>query len=112
MLLGTLLLAAAPSWALDINTATPTELQTLKGVGPRMAERIVAERAKAPFASFAELSQRVKGVGPARVKAWRAAGAAVGSARGAVQDTSAGRKASRGSAQEVEIIRGGSRRGD
>jgi competence ComEA-like helix-hairpin-helix protein len=44
----------------DLNTAEPDELTSLPGVGPAMAERIVAER---PFTSLEDL-MRVNGIGP------------------------------------------------
>jgi len=48
---------------IDINTAPVHLLQTLPGVGPRLAQRIIASReADGPFASVSDL-QRVKGIG-------------------------------------------------
>ena len=44
---------------LDINTASATELENLPGVGPVLAERIVAAR---PFKSADDL-RNVKGIG-------------------------------------------------
>ncbi len=48
---------------IDVNRATLTELQRLPGVGPKTAERIVAERQKKPFASVGDL-RRVPRIGP------------------------------------------------
>jgi competence protein ComEA len=48
---------------LDVNTASPAELQKLPGVGVKMAQRIVDERSKRPFTSVADL-RRVSGIGP------------------------------------------------
>ncbi len=103
LLIGALLCLAAPAWALDVNRATLAELQSLKGVGPKLAARIEAERERAPFADFADLMRRVKGVGPARVRAWRAAGATIQTARGKLAGP--GRSPSAG----VELIQGGVR---
>jgi competence protein ComEA len=47
----------------DVNAATAAQLQSLPGVGPKMAERIVDARARRPFRSVDEL-RRVSGVGP------------------------------------------------
>jgi competence protein ComEA len=48
---------------LDINQATLEDLKCLPGIGPKLAEAIVAARDKKPFASVDEL-RRVKGIGP------------------------------------------------
>jgi competence protein ComEA len=48
----------------NVNTASAEELaKELTGVGPAIAERIVAERKKAPFKSAQDLQQRVSGFG-------------------------------------------------
>ncbi|CAN5300954.1 hypothetical protein BH09SUM1_BH09SUM1_09600 [soil metagenome] len=55
----------APDEPVHINKASIAELETLKGVGPKLAEKIVAQRAAAgPFKSPRDLS-KVKGIGPA-----------------------------------------------
>jgi len=48
---------------LNVNTATPEELQRLPGVGPVLARNIAAARAEGPLRSLADLD-RVKGIGP------------------------------------------------
>ncbi len=65
--LGFALAACAPASAaalININTASATQLETLKGIGPTYAARIVAYRAGHPFAAIADI-QNVKGIGPA-----------------------------------------------
>ena len=58
------------SGPLSINAASASELEDLPGVGPVIAERIVADRdANGPFASLDDV-QRVSGVGPALVARW------------------------------------------
>lgn len=48
---------------IDIDVASATELETLRGVGPTLAARIVADRdSLGPFGSTDEL-QRVRGIG-------------------------------------------------
>lgn len=54
---------AALTGRIDINRALTEELQRLPGIGPKMAQRIVDERGKRPFASVDEL-RRVSGIGP------------------------------------------------
>jgi competence protein ComEA len=48
---------------IDVNRASEEELQRLPGVGPKMAQRIVAERVKKRFESVDDL-RRVSGIGP------------------------------------------------
>ena len=48
----------------DLDIATAEQIESLRGIGPSLAKRIVADRdSLGPFGSLAEL-QRVKGVGP------------------------------------------------
>lgn len=52
---------------LNVNRATALELEGLPGIGPSLAQRIVADReARGPFATVAALD-RVPGIGPALV---------------------------------------------
>jgi competence ComEA-like helix-hairpin-helix protein len=58
-----------PPPRIDLNHATARELDRLPGIGPSLAERIVADRAaRGPFRRAADLD-RVRGIGPARVQA-------------------------------------------
>jgi len=49
--------------AIDLNLATVDQLRTLPGVGAKIAQRIIDERGKRPFASADDL-RRVSGIGP------------------------------------------------
>lgn len=63
--------------ALEINVASRAQLEQLNGVGVTMAEQMLAERAKAPFAGWDDLRQRVKGIGSKRAAQWQAQGVTV-----------------------------------
>jgi competence protein ComEA len=60
--------AVAP--AVDLNRADLEALQTLPGIGPAIAERIVAARQEQLFTSLDDLA-RVRGIGPATVERLR-----------------------------------------
>lgn len=56
---------------INLNTATITQLQTLKGVGPKTAERIIAQRKRVgSFKSLEDLLQ-IKGIGPKTLNKFR-----------------------------------------
>ncbi len=64
--------ASAPAAIVHLNGASAEELDSLDGIGPALAERIVAYRAAhGGFRSVDELDQ-VSGIGPARLEALRA----------------------------------------
>lgn len=55
---------------IDINLASVEELQRLPGIGPRLSQRIVDERGRAPFRSVEDL-RRVSGIGPKTIEKLR-----------------------------------------
>ena len=76
------LVAVTPSQALDVNTASVRQLESLRGIGPRTAKMIVHERGRAgAFESMEDLSDRVRGLGERRVSALRQAGLEVKSSK-------------------------------
>jgi competence protein ComEA len=54
---------------ININTATEQELMALKGIGPALAARIVAYRRDRGYFVSKEDLQKVRGIGPATLKA-------------------------------------------
>jgi competence protein ComEA len=57
--------------AVNINTATQAELETLQGIGPVKATAIIEHRKKkGPFKTPGDL-EKVKGIGPATMKRLR-----------------------------------------
>ena len=63
--------------ALEINEASRAQIEQLDGVGVTMADRMLEERARQPFAGWDDLRRRVKGLGPSRIEQWQAQGVTV-----------------------------------
>ena len=80
MLLAALLsLFTATSFAaVDVNQASRAELEAVKGIGPGVASKILDERKKGAFRDWADLVNRVKGVGEGAAARYSAAGLTVG----------------------------------
>ena len=63
-LLATLLaFFAFSAFAVDANTASQAELDTVKGIGPATATKIIDERKNGNFKDWPDLVARVKGIG-------------------------------------------------
>ena len=85
-LMGTLLLGALltlmlmPNQAhaepplLELNDASLAELESLPGIGPALAERLLIARTQAPFDNWTDLQRRVRGIGPSLAGRLSAAG--------------------------------------
>jgi len=64
-----------PAQAVDVNAATRPELESVRGIGPKMAQVILEERARGGrFESFDDLAERVKGIGPKKAASLQASG--------------------------------------
>ena len=72
--------AFAAQASVDANKATQAELQTIKGIGPSLSSKILAARKSGEFKSWADLVERVSGVGPGNAARFSQAGLTVGSA--------------------------------
>lgn len=72
-----LLYAACAFAALDANQASKAELDAVKGIGPALADRIIAQRKKSPFTDWNDLVNRVHGVGNASAAKLSAGGLTV-----------------------------------
>lgn len=60
-----LLAGLAAQAAMDVNQADEAELDSIKGIGPALSGRILAERKKGTFKDWADLMARIKGIRPA-----------------------------------------------
>lgn len=60
------LFAAASFAAVDINTATVADLDSIKGIGPGTSAKILEARKASPFKNWDDLIQRVPGIGDKR----------------------------------------------
>lgn len=74
------LFAAAAFAAVDVNKATQAELESVKGIGPAIAGKILDERKKGSFKDWADMVDRVKGVGEGNAAKFSEAGLTVGGA--------------------------------
>ena len=72
-----MLYAAASFAAVDVNKATATELDAVKGIGPVMSKRIIDERKKGDFKNWDDLIVRVKGIAPNTAAKYSAGGLTV-----------------------------------
>ena len=79
--------------AVDANTASRSELESISGIGPATSARIVEERRRQPFRDAQDLMRRVKGIGEAKIRKMVAGGLTVGSTVGGSVGGSVGSKA-------------------
>jgi competence protein ComEA len=82
-IIATLILAAfafAAQAAVDVNKATQAELETVKGIGPKLSDKILAERQKGEFKDWSDMVVRVGGIGTGNAARFSQAGLTVGGA--------------------------------
>ncbi|WP_236657871.1 helix-hairpin-helix domain-containing protein [Limnohabitans sp. TS-CS-82] len=70
------MICAAAS-ALEINQANEAELDNLKGMGPALSRHVLKARAEGEFQSWADVFQRVSGMGPGKAKQFSSQGLTV-----------------------------------
>ena len=90
--------------AVDVNTATSAELDSIKGIGPVKSALIMAERKKAPFKDWNDFVTRVKGVGTDSAAKFSADGMTVNgsSYKAAKADAKAEKKAGKPVAEKAK----------
>lgn len=71
------LITATAFAAVDVNKASAADLDGIKGIGPSLSGKIMAERQKSPFKSWTDLITRVNGIGPASAGKFSAEGLTV-----------------------------------
>lgn len=72
-------LGVSAAWAVNVNSASAQQLETITGIGPKTAQVIIEERTRGgSFESFDDLAERVKGIGPKKAQSLQAAGLTVG----------------------------------
>ncbi len=74
----------------ELNTASRAQLESVPGIGPQLAERLLAAR---PFADWADALRRVKGLGRASAQRLSAQGLRVNGQPLAVASSSAASEA-------------------
>jgi len=71
-------LAFAAQAGVDVNKAGQAELETIKGIGPAMSTKMLDARKAGQFKSWADMVERVSGVGPGNAARLSQAGLTVG----------------------------------
>ncbi|MCU0968815.1 MAG: helix-hairpin-helix domain-containing protein [Rubrivivax sp.] len=66
--------------ALDVNQASQAELESIKGIGPSLSTKILDARKSGSFKSWADLQDRVSGIGPGNAARFSQAGLTVAGA--------------------------------
>lgn len=64
--LGLAFFSALAMAAVDVNSASAADLDSIKGVGPATSEKILEARKAGAFKDWSDLMARVKGIGAAR----------------------------------------------
>ncbi|MBA3596024.1 MAG: helix-hairpin-helix domain-containing protein [Methylibium sp.] len=89
------LFAAAAFAAVDVNKADMAALDSVKGIGPALATKLLDERKKGNFKDWNDLIDRVSGVGSGNAARFSAAGLTVNDASYAGAASTAAKTASK-----------------
>lgn len=92
--------AACALAATDVNQAREADLDGIKGIGPSLSSRILAERAHRQFRDWSDLITRVKGIGPAAAARLSAEGLTVNGATFTAPDATSAALPASGSAAD------------
>ena len=71
-------LAGPASAAVEVNSADPSQLESIKGIGPALSGKIVAERKQGNFKDWSDFEARVAGVGEKNAAGFSRNGLTVG----------------------------------
>ncbi len=71
------LFALAAQAGVDVNKASQAELETIKGIGPGLSAKILDARKAGVFKDWADMVDRVGGVGPGNARKFSQAGLTV-----------------------------------
>ena len=85
--------AFAAQASVDVNKASQAELETIKGIGPALSTKILDARKAGDFKSWADMVERVGGVGPGNAARFSQAGLTVNDASYAAAGTAKADKA-------------------
>jgi competence protein ComEA len=85
--------------AVDVNQASRADLETVKGIGPGLSDKIVKARESGNFKNWGDLVDRVGGIGPGNASRFSQGGLTVG---GATYDGSAAAAAKPAKADKAE----------
>ena len=78
LVLAFLALTGSAHAAVEINTADASQLESVKGIGPSLSVKILAERKQGNFKDWSDLETRVAGVGEKNAAAFSRNGLTVG----------------------------------